>query len=135
MPVEALPRSSGAGSGPYHGRNMRLSAALAVVLATAVAAGAACGSETKHVPAVMATGGMVPPVNVAADEEERVRLLSNKELVILQMLSKGMSNKAICDRLVLLSGGRVAGEGTLAELRAKANLSDGGLEEVFLALT
>jgi ABC-2 type transport system ATP-binding protein len=41
----------------------------------------------------------------------------------------------ICDRLVLLSDGRIAGEGTLAELRAKANLSDGGVEEVFLALT
>jgi ABC-type multidrug transport system ATPase subunit len=41
----------------------------------------------------------------------------------------------ICDRLVLLSGGHVAGEGTLDELRAKANVMDGGLEEVFLALT
>jgi len=41
----------------------------------------------------------------------------------------------VCDRLVLLSRGRVAGEGTLAELRAQAGLSDGGLEEVFLALT
>jgi ABC-2 type transport system ATP-binding protein len=41
----------------------------------------------------------------------------------------------ICDRLVLLSGGRVAGEGTLDELRAKANVNAGGLEEVFLALT
>jgi ABC-2 type transport system ATP-binding protein len=41
----------------------------------------------------------------------------------------------ICDRLVLLSGGRIAGEGTLDELRAKANLGEGGLEEVFLALT
>jgi ABC-2 type transport system ATP-binding protein len=41
----------------------------------------------------------------------------------------------ICDRLVLLSGGRIAGEGTLEELRAKAKLSDGGVEEVFLALT
>jgi ABC-2 type transport system ATP-binding protein len=41
----------------------------------------------------------------------------------------------ICDRLVLLSGGRVVGEGTLDELRAKANLREGGLEEVFLALT
>lgn len=48
---------------------------------------------------VMATGGMVPAVNVAADEDERVSLLSNKELVILQMLSKGMSNKAIGDAL------------------------------------
>ena len=41
----------------------------------------------------------------------------------------------ICDRLVLLSGGRIAGEGTLDELRGKANLTGGGVEEVFLALT
>jgi len=41
----------------------------------------------------------------------------------------------ICDRLVLLSGGRVVGEGTLDELRARAETASGGLEEVFLALT
>jgi ABC-type multidrug transport system ATPase subunit len=41
----------------------------------------------------------------------------------------------LCDRLVLLSRGRVAGEGTLRELQAKAELTGGGLEEVFLALT
>jgi ABC-2 type transport system ATP-binding protein len=41
----------------------------------------------------------------------------------------------ICDRLVLLSGGRIAGEGTLDELRAAAKLAEGGVEEVFLALT
>ena len=45
----------------------------------------------------------------------------------------------VCDRLVLLSGGRVVGEGTLDELRTLAQLPAGGpesgLEEVFLALT
>src|SRR5215510_14930132 len=46
----------------------------------------------------------------------------------------------VCDRLILLSDGRVVGEGTIDELRAQANLSDGGateagLEEIFLALT
>jgi ABC-2 type transport system ATP-binding protein len=41
----------------------------------------------------------------------------------------------VCDRLVLLSGGRVVGEGDLDELRAQANLTEGGLEEIFLALT
>jgi ABC-2 type transport system ATP-binding protein len=41
----------------------------------------------------------------------------------------------MCDRLVLLSRGRVVGEGTLAELRDQAGLTEGGLEEVFLALT
>ena len=41
----------------------------------------------------------------------------------------------VCDRLVLLSSGRVVGEGTLAELQAKANLPEAGVEEIFLALT
>lgn len=41
----------------------------------------------------------------------------------------------VCDRLVLLTRGRVVGEGTLPELRAHAGLAEGGLEEVFLALT
>jgi ABC-2 type transport system ATP-binding protein len=46
----------------------------------------------------------------------------------------------VCDRLILLSDGRVVGEGTVDELRAQANLSGGGppeagLEEIFLALT
>jgi ABC-2 type transport system ATP-binding protein len=41
----------------------------------------------------------------------------------------------VCDRLVLLSGGRVMGIGTLAELTASARLPIGSdLEEVFLAL-
>jgi len=40
-----------------------------------------------------------------------------------------------CDRLVLLSKGQVVGEGTVLELRARAGLAAGGLEEIFLALT
>jgi len=41
----------------------------------------------------------------------------------------------VCDRLVLLNAGRCVAEGTLAELQAQAKLADGGLEEIFLALT
>ena len=44
----------------------------------------------------------------------------------------------MCDRLVLLSRGRVVGVGTLSELRTLAGLAGApgaGLEEVFLALT
>ena len=45
----------------------------------------------------------------------------------------------ICDRFVLLSGGKVCGEGTLDELSAVARSAGAGtvgnLEEVFLALT
>jgi ABC-2 type transport system ATP-binding protein len=52
-------------------------------------------------------------------------------LSIHQLIDAGR----VCDRLVLLSGGRVAGEGTLAELQAKAKLPNAGVEEIFLALT
>jgi ABC-type multidrug transport system ATPase subunit len=41
----------------------------------------------------------------------------------------------VCDRLVLLSAGRVVGEGSISELRVQANLPEGELEEIFLALT
>ena len=41
----------------------------------------------------------------------------------------------VCDRLVLLSDGRVAGEGSLDELRVRAGLPGADLDEVFLALT
>ncbi|HEY4296509.1 MAG TPA: response regulator transcription factor [Paraburkholderia sp.] len=51
---------------------------------------------------VLATGGSIAPAaGGAGDEEERVRLLSDKEVMILQMLSKGMSNKAIGDALFI----------------------------------
>jgi ABC-2 type transport system ATP-binding protein len=41
----------------------------------------------------------------------------------------------VCDRFVLLTGGRVSGIGTLDELRAQTGQSSAGLEDVFLALT
>jgi ABC-2 type transport system ATP-binding protein len=41
----------------------------------------------------------------------------------------------VCDRVILLAGGRVRGAGTLAELRAQTSLPAGSLEDIFLALT
>jgi ABC-2 type transport system ATP-binding protein len=41
----------------------------------------------------------------------------------------------VCDRLVLLSAGEVVAEGSIPELRARANLPEGGVEDIFLALT
>jgi ABC-2 type transport system ATP-binding protein len=41
----------------------------------------------------------------------------------------------ICDRLILLAGGRVRGAGTMDELRAQTSLPAGSLEDIFLALT
>ncbi|PYS71977.1 MAG: ABC transporter [Acidobacteria bacterium] len=58
--------------------------------------------------------------------EGRTLLLSIHQLV---------DAERVCDRVVLLNEGKVAAEGTLDELREKANLHAGGLEEIFLALT
>jgi ABC-type multidrug transport system ATPase subunit len=41
----------------------------------------------------------------------------------------------VCDRLVLLNAGKCVAEGTLEELQTQAKLTNGGLEEIFLALT
>lgn len=41
----------------------------------------------------------------------------------------------VCDRLLLLSGGHIVGQGTMAELQARAQIDRGTLEEIFLALT
>jgi len=41
----------------------------------------------------------------------------------------------VCDRLVLLSDGRVVGEGTLDQLRARVGRPEADVEEVLLALT
>jgi len=39
----------------------------------------------------------------------------------------------VCDRFVLLAGGRIRAEGTLDELRVRTGIST-GLEDMFLAL-
>jgi ABC-2 type transport system ATP-binding protein len=41
----------------------------------------------------------------------------------------------VCDRFLLLAGGRVQGTGTLRELRMQTGLLQGSLEDIFLALT
>jgi len=41
----------------------------------------------------------------------------------------------VCDRFVLLAGGRVRGTGTLDQLCKRTGKTDAGLEDVFLALT
>lgn len=51
-------------------------------------------------PVISNGAGIARGANVT-NEEDRLTLLSDKELVILQMLSKGMSNKAIGDALFM----------------------------------
>jgi ABC-2 type transport system ATP-binding protein len=46
-----------------------------------------------------------------------------------------MDAERVCDRFILLAGGRVRGEGTLSDLRVQTVKANGTLEDIFLALT
>jgi ABC-2 type transport system ATP-binding protein len=97
---------------------------------------------------LLALGLMVPRPVLLMDEpfdgfdlrqSREVMNLLRKETVdgrtLLLSIHQLGDAQRICDRLVLLRGGRVRGVGTLAELTATAGLPTGtGLEEVFLAL-
>jgi ABC-2 type transport system ATP-binding protein len=64
-----------------------------------------------------------------------LRSLRARQRTLLLCIHQLHDAERICDRLLLLSGGRMVGIGTLDELRAQAGLSQGGLEDVFMALT
>jgi ABC-2 type transport system ATP-binding protein len=123
---------------------------LAPLLATAV--GALSKGERKRF--LLATGLLAPQPLLLLDEpfdgldlrqtREAMEVLRREVaagrtlfLSIHQLLDAARA----CDRFVLLAAGRVAGEGTLAELEAAAGIGEIGgagrrdLEEVFLALT
>ena len=46
-----------------------------------------------------------------------------------------MDAQRVCDRFILLADGHVRGAGTLNDLRARTGITDGSLEDIFLALT
>lgn len=64
-----------------------------------------------------------------------LRRLCGADRALLLSIHQLGDAERLCDRFVLLSGGRVRGEGNLEDLRARAGQGHVGLEEVFLALT
>lgn len=68
------------------------------------------------------------------DVMEILRAYGGKGRTLFLSIHQLMDASRVCDRLVLLSKGQVAGEGTLADLRIQAGLAEGSLEEIFLAL-
>jgi len=64
-----------------------------------------------------------------------LRGLRAQQRTLLLCIHQLHDAERICDRLLLLSGGRMVAIGTLDELRAQAGLPEAGLEEVFLSLT
>lgn len=64
-----------------------------------------------------------------------LRRLRGSGRTLLLCIHQLSDAERVCDRLLLLSGGRLVAIGTLDELRAKAELPEASLEEVFLKLT
>jgi ABC-2 type transport system ATP-binding protein len=133
-----------------HGRPRGEGAALARTLKlealTASRIGALSKGELKRT--LLALGLLTPQPLLLLDEPfdgldfrqtrdvmHLLRTYPAKERTLFLSIHQLTDASRVCDRLVLLSKGRVVGEGTLDELRARAGLSEGGLEEVFLALT
>jgi ABC-2 type transport system ATP-binding protein len=64
-----------------------------------------------------------------------LRNISRQGRTLVLAIHQLSDAERVCDRFLLLVGGRVRGLGTLDELRAHASLPAGTLEELFLALT
>jgi ABC-2 type transport system ATP-binding protein len=103
--------------------------------------------------ALLAIGLLMPQPLLVADEPfEGLDLRQTREIAAALRSYAGPGKRTlllsihqiadaarVCDRFVLLSGGKLCGEGTLAELSALASRRGGApqasLEEIFLALT
>jgi ABC-2 type transport system ATP-binding protein len=66
---------------------------------------------------------------------DTLRALRAHKRTLLLCIHQLSDAERICDRLLLLSSGRVVAVGTLDDLRAQAGLPRGTLEEIFLQLT
>jgi ABC-type multidrug transport system ATPase subunit len=64
-----------------------------------------------------------------------VRRLAAEGRALVLAIHQLTDAERICDRFVLLQDGRVRGVGTLDALRVQASITNGSLEDVFLALT
>ena len=93
--------------------------------------------------------GLLTPQNVLLMDEPFDGFDLRQSRNIVQLLRKEVARgrtlvlaihqladaERVCDRFLLLAGGRVQGMGTLRELRMKTGLLQGSLEDIFLALT
>jgi ABC-2 type transport system ATP-binding protein len=66
---------------------------------------------------------------------EVVRKAASRGRTFILAIHQLADAQRVCDRFILLAGGQVRGIGSLRELRAQTGLSQGSLEEIFLALT
>jgi len=136
--------------GRLHGVTPRFSAQITSALGLDALTTARLGdlSKGEHQRVMLAVGLLTPQPMLMLDEpfegldlrqtREAMRLLrihASTGRTLFLSIHQLRDAELVCDRLVLLSDGRVVGEGTMDELRARAGLAGGNLEEVFLELT
>jgi ABC-2 type transport system ATP-binding protein len=98
--------------------------------------------------AVLAVGMLTPhPVLLADEPFDGLDLRQTREVgaalrahaaagrTIFLSIHQIADASRVCDRFVLLSGGRVCGEGTVRELAERVTTNPDNLEDIFLALT
>jgi ABC-2 type transport system ATP-binding protein len=98
--------------------------------------------------AVLAIGMLTPhPVLLADEPFDGLDLRQTREVgaalrahaedgrTIFLSIHQIADGERVCDRFVLLSGGRVCGEGTVRELAERVATNPDNLEDIFLALT
>ena len=80
-----------------------------------------------------------PPVGLDVQSAHSIRSLirelKKQGLTILLTTHYMQEAQELCDRLAIITHGKIVAIGTLSELRQQAGLAKGNLEEVFLALT
>jgi ABC-2 type transport system ATP-binding protein len=64
-----------------------------------------------------------------------LRKEADKGRTLVLAIHQLLDAERVCNRIVLLANGRVRGTGTLNDLRTRTGLSNGNLEDIFLALT
>jgi ABC-2 type transport system ATP-binding protein len=136
--------------GRVHGATPRFSAQIASALGLEALSTARLGdlSKGEHQRVMLAIGLLTPQPMLMLDEPfEGLDLRQTREAMRLLRIHAASGRtlflsihqlrdaELVCDRLVLLSDGRVVGEGTLGELGGRTELAAGNLEEVFLELT
>ena len=66
---------------------------------------------------------------------EVIRKVADRKRTFILAIHQLADAERVCDRFILLAGGQVRGIGSLPELRGQTGVTQGSLEEIFLALT
>jgi ABC-2 type transport system ATP-binding protein len=132
-----------------YGRSAEVGATIASVELAPVLRKRVCALSKGYNRRLLLALGLLTPQNVLLMDEPFDGFDLRQSRNVVQVLRKEAARgrtlilaihqladaERVCDRFLLLAGGRVRGMGTLGELRMQTGLLQGSLEDIFLALT